>query len=182
MYGTCFVMEVLQMEFSFDFKSLKSPKRRLLLGILLLVVGIICVSRHTWNFQVTRENCALIEATYKECKFHSLDSATDANSIYLTFTDYVSNLDIHSSCADDRLTQALMDLESGTKMRLLANEANHFIYELEVGGDTWLSFEEAITKIEKNMTIVMYAGYALLAMGSVLFLTAIYSLVKEPRR
>ena len=170
------------MELSFDLKSLKSPRRRLLLAILLLVIGIVCISRHTWNSQVTREKCVWVEATYKECKFHSLDSATDANSIYLTFTDYASNLDIHSSCADDRLTQALMELDSGTKMRLLVNEENRFIYELEVGGDIWLSFEEVMKKIEKNMTIVMYVGYALLAIGSVLFLTSIYSLVKEPRK
>ena len=169
------------MEFSFDLKSLKSPKKRLLLGVLLLVIGIICALGHTWNSQVTRDNCIMLEATFQECKFHTIDSAIDSNSIYLTFTDYSSNLDIHSSCADDRLTQALMELEAGTRMRLLVNEENYFIYELEVVGETWLSFDEAITKIEKNMTIVMYAGYALLAMGSVLFLTAIYSLVKEPR-
>lgn len=170
------------MELSFDLKSLKSPRRRLVLAILLLVIGIVCVSRHTWNSQVTREKCALVEATFEDCKFHILDNATDYNSIYLTFTDYATDLYIHTSCADDRLTQALMELDSGTKMRLLVNEENRFIYELEVAGDTWLSFEEVMTKVEKNMTIVMYAGYALLAMGSVLFLTAIYSLVKESRK
>lgn len=170
------------MELSFDLKSLKSPRRRLVLAILLLVIGIVCVSRHTWNSQVTREKCALVEVTFQDCKFHTLDNATDYNSIYLTFTDYSSNLDIHSSCADDRLTQALMELEAGTELQLLVNEENRFIYELEVGGDIWLSFEEVMKKIEKNMTIVMYVGYSLLAIGSVLFLTSIYSLVKEPRK
>jgi len=168
------------MEFSFDFKSLKSPKKRLLLGVLLLAIGIVCASTHTWNSQVTREKCVWVEATFKSCKFHSLDNAIDANSIFLTFTDYANNLDIHSSCANDRLTQDLMELESGTDMRLLVNEENYFIYELEVAGETWLSFDEAIEKIEKNMIIVMYTGYVLLAFGAILFLSAIVSFIKEP--
>ena len=170
------------MEFSFDLESLKSPKRRLILAILLLGIGIICVLRHTWNSQITSEKCTLIEATFKDCKYHSLSNSIDASSIYLTFTDYDTNLDIHSSCANDRLTQALMELDSGTKMRLLVNEENRHIYELEVAGETWLSFEEAMTKIEKNMTIVMYAGYVFLTMGSVLFLTSINSLLKEQKK
>ncbi|MBQ8798840.1 MAG: hypothetical protein IJZ55_04670 [Lachnospiraceae bacterium] len=167
------------MEFSFDFRSLKDPKKRLLLGVLLLAVGIFCMVGLDWNSDVTRENCVEMVVTFDDCKYHSVDGGWDSNSIYLTFQDYSDNLDIHSSCANDRLTQDLMELKSGTKMRIVMNEETRHIYELEVDGSTWLGFEDAINKIEKNMVALEYLGYAALAAGALVFTVTVISLAFE---
>jgi len=165
------------MEFTFDFRSLMDPKKRLLLGILLLVIGVACVLGHTWNAGVSRDNCITVEAIFDDCKYRTIDEATDSNSIYLTFQDYSSNLDIHPSCANDMLTQDLMELRAGTKMQLVVNEETRHIYELKVAGETWLSFEEAMEKIGRNMILVKNLGYAALAAGAICLLTAIVSLL-----
>lgn len=165
------------MGFSFDCESLKDPRKRFLLGILLLAIGVACVLGHTWNAGVARENCIMVEATFDDCKYHSIDGGMDAKSIYLTFQDYPMNLDIHSSCANDRLTQTLMELKSGTKMQLVVNERTRHIYELKVAGETWLSFEEAVEKIGNNMILVKNIGYVALTAGAIFLLTVIVSLL-----
>ncbi|MBQ8847039.1 MAG: hypothetical protein IJ006_07830 [Lachnospiraceae bacterium] len=122
------------MEFSFDFQSLKEPKKLLFLGILLLAIGAFMFVGLDWNDGVTRENCITLEATLEDCKYRSGDKGLDSNSIYLTFRDYSDHLDIHSSCANDKLTQDLMALRSGTKMRLVVSEETRCIYEISVNG------------------------------------------------
>lgn len=165
------------MEFSFDFNSLREPKKRLLLSILLLAIGAFCMVGLDWNDGVTRDNCVTLEVTFDDCKYHSIDDAIDSNSIYLTFQDYSTNLDIHASCANDRLTQDLMELRSGTKMKLVVNEDTRHIYELSVDGETWLAFDDAIKKISNNMVFGKYIGYAAMAAGALCLLTVIVSSV-----
>lgn len=165
------------MEFSFDFNSLKEPKKRLLLGMILLVFGIACVAGKEWNAEVAKDNCVAVEATFDECKYRSGAKGTDLNSIYLTFTDYDDDLDIHSSCTDDGLIQDLMELKSGTKMQLMVNEETRCIYELKVGGKTWLSLDDAVEKIDENMLTLRNIGYVLIVAGGLFVLTFIVSLV-----
>jgi len=165
------------MEFSLDLKSIAEPKKRLVLGLLFLVLGAVCVFGQDWYSGVTRESCKYVEAVFEECKFHTLDEGKNNHDIYLVFEDYGSNLDIHSSCADDQLTQRLFDLPSGTKMNLLVNEKTNEIYELEVEGDIWLDFDTAKEKIDKNVMIVKYAGFVALPIGAICFITAVFALV-----
>lgn len=165
------------MEISLDLKSFADPKKRLVLGILLLALGAVCILGQDWYSGVTRENCIQVEAVFEDCKYHSIDDGADVNDIYLVFEDYGSNLDIHSSCADDRLTQRLFDLQSGTKMKLLVNETTNEIYELEVDGELWLDFDRAKEKIDKNVTIVKYVGFAFLPIGAVCLITGVIALI-----
>ena len=165
------------MEFSFDFRSLMDPKKRLFLGLLLLVIGIGCVLANTQDTKVTRDNCVTMDVTFDDCKFRSLDESIDSNSIYLTFKDYTTDLDIHPSCANDRLTEDLMDLRSGTKMQIVVNEDTRRIYELKVAGETWLSFDEAIEKIDNNMNLLDKVSYAILIAGALCLLTVVVSVV-----
>ena len=167
------------MGISIDLSSLLEPKKRLLIGILLIVLGAMAMGRDA-NSGVTREDCIQVEAIFKDCKYYaSSNKGMDSNDIYLVFKDYTSNLDIHSSCADDRLTQRLFDLESGTKMRLLVNQKNLTVFELEVEGDIWLDFDTAKEKIEKNLSIVRYVGKGLGVAGIICFITAIFSLLRD---
>lgn len=163
------------MEFSFDLQTLKEPKKMLLLGILLLVIGAFMFVGLDWNDGVRRDNCVVLEVTFDDCKYHSLDDSVDSNSIYLTFQDYSTNLDIHPSCADDKLTQDLMELRSGTKMKLVASEETLHIYELSVEGETWLAFDDAMRKISNNMVLGKYIGYVAMTVGAVFVLTGIVS-------
>ena len=165
------------MEFSLDFKSFAEPKKRLVLGILLLALGAVCILGQDWYSGVTRENCIQVETVFEECKYHSIEEGIDTNNIYLVFEDYGSNLDIHSSCADDRLTQKLFDLKSGTKMKLLVNETTNEIYELEVDGELWLDFDTSKEKIDKNVTIVKYVGFVVLPIGAICIITAVIALL-----
>lgn len=170
------------MEFSFDFQSLKEPKKLLFLGILLLAIGAFMFVGLDWNDGVTRENCITLEATLEDCKYRSGDKGLDSNSIYLTFRDYSDHLDIHSSCANDKLTQDLMALRSGTKMRLVVSEETRCIYEISVNGETWLTFEDAIKKINNNMEFGKCIGYVALAMGAVFTLVVLVSFLWDEIR
>lgn len=163
------------MEFSFDLQSLKDPKKVLFLGILLLVIGAFCFVGLDWNDGVTRENCVTLEATFDDCKYRSGEKGLDSNSIYLTFRDYSDNLDIHSSCANDKLTRDLMELRSGTKMKIVASEQTRYIYELSVNGETWLAFDDAMGKISNNMAFGKNIGCLALAIGAVFCLTVVVS-------
>lgn len=167
------------MEFSFDVKSLTDPKKRLLLGILLLAVGVFCMIGPGRSSGVTREDCVTLMVTFDDCKYHSGDKGLDSNSIYLTFRDYSDHLDIHPSCADDKLTQDLMELRSGTKMQIVVSEETRHIYELSVDGEKWLNFDEAIKKIDKNMVMLKYFGYVAMAAGALFGLTGILPLLFE---
>ena len=170
------------MEFSFDFQSLKEPKKLLFLGILLLAIGAFLFVGLDWNDGVTRENCITLEATLEDCKYRSGDKGLDSNSIYLTFRDYSDHLDIHPSCADDKLTQDLMELRSGTKMQIVVSEETRHIYELSVDGEKWLNFDEAIKKIDKNMVMLKYFGYVALAVGAVFTLVVLVSFLWDEIR
>lgn len=165
------------MEFSFDLQSLKDPKKMLFLGALLLVIGAFCFVGPKWNDGVTRENCITLEVTFDDCKYRSGDKGLDSNSIYLTFRDYSDNLDIHSSCANDKLTEDLMELRSGTKMKIVTNEQTRYIYELSVNGETWLGFDEAIEKISNNMAFGRNIGYVTMAAGAVFCMAGFVSLL-----
>ena len=167
------------MELSYDLQCLKEPKKMLGLGILLLAIGAFMFVGLDWNDGVTRENCVTMELTLDDCKYRSGDKGLDSNSIYLTFRDYSDNLDIHSSCANDELTEALMKLRSGTKMRLVVSEETRCIYEISVNGETWLTFEDAIKKINNNMEFGRCIGYVSLAVGAVFTLTVLVSLLWE---
>ena len=165
------------MVLSFDAKSIADPKKRLVMGILFLILGVVSIFGQDWYSGVTRESCTQVEAVFKDCKYYSHDGGINTNNIYLTFEDYASNLDIHPSCADDRLTQRLYDLPSGTKMKLLINENTNNIYELEVAGDIWLDFDTAKEKIDKNVTIVKYVGFVLFPLGIICLITAVIALL-----
>ncbi|MBQ7954329.1 MAG: hypothetical protein IJ282_01125 [Lachnospiraceae bacterium] len=165
------------MEFSFNLENLQKPKSRLLLGVLLLAIGVTCILGNTWNLGVTESDCITVEATFEDCKYYSMKEANDSNSIYLSFEDYPSTLDIHPSCANDRLTQKLMELKSGTEMQLLVNEEARCIYELKVAGETWLSYDEATEKIGNNMILVKNIGYVALAAGIICLFTVIVPLI-----
>ena len=79
----------------------------------------------------------------------------------------------------DKLTQDLMELRSGTKMRLVVSEETRCIYEISVNGETWLTFEGAIKKINNNMEFGRCIGYVSLAVGAVFTLTVLVSLLWE---
>ena len=49
----------------------------------------------------------------------------------MVFEDYGSDLGIQPSCADDRLTQRLFDLPSGTKMKLLVKGKTNEIMNMK---------------------------------------------------
>lgn len=163
------------MEVSFDLQILKEPKKMLFLGILLLGIGVFMFVGLDWNDGVTRENCITLEATFDDCKYRSGEKGLNSNSIYLTFRDYSDALDIHSSCADDKLTQDLMELRSGTKMRIVVNEETRYIYEISVNGETWLAFDDAMGKISNNMAFGKNIGCLALAIGAVFCLTVVVS-------
>ena len=167
------------MEFSLDLKSFAEPKKRLVIGILLFALGAVCILGQDWYAGVTKESCKQVEAVFKDCKYHSVEEGRDVNDIYLVFEDYGTNLDVHPSCADERLTQRLFDLQPGAKMKLLANEKTGEIYELEVEGDIWLDFDTAKEKIDNNVMIVKYAGFAALSIGGIFFITALIALIRK---
>lgn len=168
------------MGFSIDLSSILEPKKRLLMGILFIVFGVIAVWGKDGNSGVTREDCIRVEAVFKDCRYYaSGGDGIDTNDIYLVFEDYNSNLYLHSSCANDRLTQRLFDLKAGAKMRLLVNERTNTVYELEVEGDTWLDFDTAKEKIENNLNILGHVGKVLFVAGIICFITALFSLIRD---
>ena len=159
--------EEIYMSFSFGLRDLADPMKRLVMGALLLALGIFCQIGKDWYQGVDRSTCTEVEATFYDCKYRSVDGAVDANSIYLTFEDYSNDVDVHSSCADDKLTQRLIELKSGTKMKLLVHEKTNLAYEIMVNGETWLDFDEARNEIKKNNNIITIVGYVMLGIGAI---------------
>jgi len=159
--------EEIYMSFSFGLRDLADPMKRLVMGALLLALGIFCQIGKDWYQGVDRSTCTEVEATFDDCKYRSVDGAVDANSIYLTFEDYSRDVDVHSSCADDELTQRLMELKSGTKMKLLVHEKTNLVYEIKVNGETWLDFDEARNEIKKNNNVITIVGYVMLGIGAI---------------
>ena len=167
-------LEVNNMSFSFGLRDLLDPMKRLIMGVLLIALGIFCMIGKNWYQGMERSDCAVVEATFDDCKYHSdSDGGIDVNSVYLTFDDYGSDLDIHTSCAGDELIERLMDLKSGAKMKLLVHEKTKIIYELKVNGETWLDFDDARASIEKNNNIITIVGYIMLGLGVIFAISAI---------
>ncbi len=166
--------EEIYMSFSFGLRDLLDPMKRLIMGVLLIALGIFCMIGRNWYQGMERSDCAVVEATFDDCKYRSDgDGGIDVNSVYLTFDDYSSDLDIHTSCADNELIERLMDLKSGAKMKLLVHEKTGIIYELKVNGETWLDFDDARSSIEKNNNIITIVGYIMLGLGVVFAISAI---------
>ena len=171
-------IEVCNMSFSFGLRDLADPKKRMIMGVLLIALGLFCMIGKNWYQGMERTDCVEVEATFDECKYRSdADGGIDVNSIYLTFDDYGSDLDIHSSCTKGKLTERLMNLKSGTKMKLLVHEKTGIIYELKVDGETWLDFDDARNSIEKNNNIITIVGYIMLGLGAVFTISAIIPFV-----
>ncbi len=164
------------MYFSFDIKDLANPKKRLLLGLLLIVLAVFCIIGKNWYVSVDREDCTSVEAIFDDCKYRSGNHGIEVNSIYLTFDDYGSDLDIHPSCASNELTEQLMNLKSGTKMELMVYEKTLTVYEIKVADKIWLAFDDACKKIENNYSIIRYVAYVFLVAGIVLLISCIVSL------
>lgn len=59
-------------------------------------LGAVCILGQDWYAGVTKESCKQVEAVFKDCKY--------------------------PSCADERLTQRLFDLQPGTKMKPAAEK------------------------------------------------------------
>ncbi|MBE5944323.1 MAG: hypothetical protein E7258_05330 [Lachnospiraceae bacterium] len=166
------------MSFSFGLRDLAAPKKRMIMGVLLIALGLFCMIGKNWYQGMERTDCVEVEATFDECKYRSdADGGIDVNSIYLTFDDYGSDLDIHSSCTKGKLTERVMNLKSGTKMKLLVHEKTGIIYELKVDGETWLDFDDARNSIEKNNNIITIVGYIMLGLGAVFTISAIIPLI-----
>ena len=169
-------MEDVNMSFSFGLRDLVDPRKRLIMAVLLMALGLFCWIGKDWYQGVDRSDCLVVEATFDDCKYRSIDGAIDSNSIYLTFKDYSHNIDLRSSCADDNLTQRLMELKSGTKMKLLVYEKTNLAYEIKVNGDTWLDFNDARDYIRKNNDLITIVGCIMLGIGAILVVSSIVSL------
>jgi len=103
-------IEVCNMSFSFGLRDLAAPKKRMIMGVLLIALGLFCMIGKNWYQGMERTDCVEVEATFDECKYRSdADGGIDVNSIYLTFDDYGSDLDIHSSCTKGKLTERLIN-------------------------------------------------------------------------
>lgn len=159
------------MNFSIGVRDLANPWKRLIFGLLLIALGSFCVIGKNWYVGVDRADCISVEAIFDDCKYRSVDGGIDTNSIYLTFDDYGSNLDIHPSCASNILTDKLMHLKSGTKMNLMVYEKTLTVYEIKVNNEIWLDFDDACKKIENNYSIIGYVAYVFLAAGVLLVIT-----------
>lgn len=176
------ITEEINMSFSFGLRDLADPMKRLVMGALLLALGIFCQIGKDWYQGVDRSTCTEVEATFDDCKYRSTDGGIDSNSIYLTFDDYSRDVDIHSSCADNKLTQRLMDLKSGAKMKLLVHEKTNLAYEIKVNGETWLDFDEARSEIKKNNNVITIVGYVMLGIGAIFAVSGIVPMFFGKRR
>lgn len=166
------------MSFSFGLRDLADPKKRLIMGVMFIALGVFCVIGKGWYNGIERTDCVMVDVTFDDCKYRSDgDGGIDVHNVYLTFDDYSSDLDIHSSCANDKLIEKLMNLKSGTNMKLLINDKTKTVYEIKVGGEIWLDFEDAKEAIEKNINIIQIVAYVLLVVGVVLIISATIPLI-----
>lgn len=164
-------------------KNLADPKKRLLIGILVIVIGAVCLCGQGLYSGVTRESCVAVEATYDSFRYPaSSKDKTTTRQPYLSFSDYDSELSIHPSCVTYEMEKDLQDLPSGTKMKFLIDEETRTIYELEVAGKMWLDFDTAREKINTNMKIIDYIGYAALPLGVICFVSGLIGIALKKRK
>ena len=169
------------MEFSLDSNTLSKPWFRLVIGILLIVLGIVCSMADKWYSGVTRENCTQSDVVLQDVRVE-LDEDTAEPKVWLIFENYPQTFNIHPSCVSSELTSELLALKNGTTMTIVHSDKNASIYELSVNGKVLLDFDTAKQNIDKNITYVKYAGYAFVPVGAIFIITFIVSAVKKARR
>ena len=168
------------MGFEFTAENLSKPWFRLIVGIILVLAGIFCLTNIDMYSGITRESCTEVEVTLYEMRVDISDGRTENQDIRLIFDDYDINLDIHSSCMTDKLMSDMLTLEKGSKMTILHSDKNSSIYELRVNGEVWLDFETAREKIDRNITFVKYAGYVMIPVGVVFIISvAVTAIIKK---
>ncbi len=165
------------MEFSLDKQTFADPKKRLLIGVLMIIICIVFFKIGVLQMGVSREECLQVEATLDECKSRSSQTDQGGFTYYLTFEDHDREYTIHSSCDRGDLIDKLLALRSGAEIGLLVDEPTGIIYELEVNGELWLSFDDAKKQIEQNMKIGSYIVYVCMAVGAVCIISAGVSFV-----
>ncbi len=160
------------MEFTLDKQTITDPKKRFFFGVVAVIVGIVFIFVSDFYSGVSRENCLQVEATFDQCKSRSSQSSQGGFTYYLTFEDHDNDYTIHPSCHRGHLIEDLLKLRSGASARLLIDENSGIIYELEVDGKIWLSFDDAKKQIDNNMQMAHYIAYAFFAMGAVCIISS----------
>ncbi len=170
--------------FEINKETLRSPKYRLVLCVLALILGLLCVKGNmTEEGTFRREDMTPVTTVFKDCRFYSNTGtgSVNANSIYLVFEDG-ERLYIHKNCATDELTQRLFDLDAGAEAEMLVDEATKNITELIINGDTWLSFDTVQYKMNRLEVVLEWAGYAMLAASAALAVSLVPVLVRMLRK
>lgn len=168
------------MEFAFTAENLAKPWFRAIVGIILVIAGIVCVTSTSTHPDITREDCIEAEVTLYDLRADSNRIGNGNRGMWLIFDDYDS-FSIHSSCGTDELVSAMFKLKKGTKMTILHTENNGNIYGIWVNGECLLDFDTAKEKIDNNVSMVIYAGYILLPAGAILAVSALFGNKKNKK-
>lgn len=167
------------MELTFNVENLSKPWFRALIGIIFIVAGYFCVTSNDVS-GITRESCVEAEATLYELRMDSI-KGNSKRGAWLIFDDYDASLTVHSSCATDELTDALIALKKGDKLKFLHSDTT--IYELWANGKLLLDFDTASKKISENVSLVIYMGYILIPAGVLFILSVpIAALIKKVKK
>ncbi|MBE6846660.1 MAG: hypothetical protein IJC75_03730 [Oscillospiraceae bacterium] len=161
------------MELSLNKETLADPKKRLLIGVLTIIICLVAIHISGLYAGVTKESCMEIQGKFEECKSRSSQTSTGDVSYYLMLEEQGSDYAIHASCEDGVLIEDLLKLRAGAPVRLLVDEPTGTVYEIEVRGEMWLSFEDAQKQIGGNMKLIKYMVYIFMAVGAVCVVTAV---------
>ena len=167
------------MEIPLTAENLSKPWFRAVIGIILVIAGFFFTDADGVYKDVTRESCVEGEGTLYDLRVDSLKGNT-IRGMWLIFDDYEQSLTIHASCSSDELISTMYKLKKDkTKLSFVHATDNGCIYELWANGEKLLDFETSKEKINNNVSLIKYVGYAFIPLGAVLFLTSFIKFKKK---
>ncbi len=167
------------MEIPLTVENLSKPWFRAIIGVVIIIAGIFFTNATDIYSDVTRESCIEGEGTIYDLRVDSMQG-NGKRGMWIIFDDYEQSLNIHASCSSDELVTIMYKLEKEkTRLKFLHGAENGNIYELWADGKQLLDFETSKKKINNNVSMIVYVGYAFIPIGALLFISSFIKFKKK---
>ncbi len=118
-------------------------------AIILLIEGLIMGIVFTfgmqyWNAPITKAEAWQVKATFSS--YEEIERRGRIREIILRFENH-EQLCIDGVCIDNELRDAVRKIETGTCVEMTVHSNSNTIWEMEVGAEKFLVFEDAVQKL-----------------------------------
>ncbi len=133
--------------------------------IIILVAGLLLGTIFTfgvsyWYATVSREECIVVNATYKSFEDHHIRMT---HEIELFFFDYEQKTINDDSFDTEYIVNFLNKTPSNSKVVMLLHPNSEFMLELIINGDKLFSFETTMKQVSNERIVFVIFGCLLYA-------------------